>query len=141
MNAKTRPVRVRKRGSATLTLPVSPSRKHPERFADLSSGATGSRIDEFSHRRGRPLISLENQRQNAFALIASPLGSITDVVTFQPSPLWEPYVDALLARKGAIESPSDPLSTSERKTGLVRINPPSLALTADCHIHVLRRAA
>jgi hypothetical protein len=30
---------------------------------------------------------------------------------------------------------------TERKTGLVRTKAPSLSLTADCHIHMLRKAA
>jgi hypothetical protein len=33
-------------------------------------------------------------------------------------PHWEPYVDAVLAKKRAAESASDSVSASERKTGL-----------------------
>jgi hypothetical protein len=40
------------------------------------------------------------------------------LVTFKPWPHWEPYVDAVLARKAATESAGDPVSTSGRKTGL-----------------------
>ena len=41
------------------------------------------------------------------------------VLAFRPLPHGEPYVDAVLAReKTATESGSDPVSTSERKTGL-----------------------
>jgi hypothetical protein len=38
-------------------------------------------------------------------------------VTFKPWPHWEPYVDAVLARKAATE-PTGFVSTSERKTGV-----------------------
>lgn len=60
------------------------------------------------------------------------------VVTFKPLPHFEPYVAAVLAQRAAAESGSNRVSTSERKTGLVRTLPPYL--TADAHIH-LRRAA
>ena len=33
-------------------------------------------------------------------------------------PHWEPYVDAVLAKKRAAESASDSVSASERKTGV-----------------------
>jgi hypothetical protein len=35
-------------------------------------------------------------------------------------PHWEPYVDAVLAKKRAAESASDSASASERKTGVKR---------------------
>ena len=40
------------------------------------------------------------------------------VVTFKPLPHFEPYVAAVLAKRAAAESGSNPVSTSERKTGL-----------------------
>ena len=40
------------------------------------------------------------------------------VVTFKPLPHFEPYVAAVLAKRAAAESGSNPVSTSERKTGV-----------------------
>jgi len=40
------------------------------------------------------------------------------VVTFKPLPYFEPYVAAVLAKRAVAESGSNPVSTSERKTGL-----------------------
>ena len=42
------------------------------------------------------------------------------VVTFKPLPHFEPYVAAVLAQRAAAESGSNPVSTSERKTGVKR---------------------
>jgi hypothetical protein len=38
-------------------------------------------------------------------------------VTLKALPQWEPYVEAVLARKMTTESASDPVSTSGRTTG------------------------
>jgi hypothetical protein len=44
------------------------------------------------------------------------------VVTFKPLPHFEPYVAAVFAKR-ASESDSNPVSTSERKTGLEPATP------------------
>jgi hypothetical protein len=60
-------------------------------------------------------------------------------IEFRAKPIWEPYVEAVLARQRQVVDEPPTVITSERKTGLVRINPPSLMLTAECHIHLLRK--
>jgi len=57
-------------------------------------------------------------------------------IEFRAKPIWEPYVEAVLARQKQEQDALATVTTSERKTGLVRINPPSL--TAGGHIHLLR---
>jgi hypothetical protein len=53
------------------------------------------------------------------------------LVTFKALPHVEPYVEAVLARKRATESGSDPVSTSERKTGLYVRNVETTRLVRD----------
>jgi hypothetical protein len=63
------------------------------------------------------------------------------VVTFKPSPHFEPYVAAVLAKRAAAESGSNPVSASERKTGLLRTNPPARLARTERDSLILRRAA
>ena len=44
-------------------------------------------------------------------------------VEFRPRPIWEPYVEAVLARQRQEEIPLPPVITSERKTGLEPATP------------------
>jgi len=53
------------------------------------------------------------------------------VVTFKPLPHFEPYVAAVLAKRAAAESGSNPVSTSERKTGLYVRNVETVRLVRD----------
>jgi hypothetical protein len=39
-------------------------------------------------------------------------------IEFRPKPIWEPYVEAVLARQREGQETSAPVTTSERKTGL-----------------------
>jgi len=64
-----------------------------------------------------------DERKRMLALIFMEIGAdhVEDkrlLVTFKPWPHWEPYVDAVLARKAATQSAGEPVSTSERKTGV-----------------------
>jgi hypothetical protein len=64
-----------------------------------------------------------DERKRMLALIfmeirADHVGGKRLLVTFKPWPHWEPYVDAVLARKAATESAGDRVETSERKTGV-----------------------
>ena len=63
------------------------------------------------------------------------------VVTFKALPHWEPYLEAVLAKQTATESASDPVSTSERKTGLLRAaGGPRVAINAEGNLVPLRHA-
>jgi len=53
------------------------------------------------------------------------------VVTFKPLPHFEPYVAAVLAKRAAAESSSNPASTSERKTGVKRAEVITVQLVRD----------
>ena len=44
-------------------------------------------------------------------------------VEFKPKPIWEPYVEAVLARQRQGELPPPTVITSERKTGLEPATP------------------
>ena len=50
-------------------------------------------------------------------------------VEFRPRPIWEPYVEAVLARRRQEEIPSPVVITSERKTGF---EPATLSLARRC---------
>jgi hypothetical protein len=39
-------------------------------------------------------------------------------IEFRPKPIWEPYVEAVLARQRQEQDTVTPVTTSERKTGL-----------------------
>jgi hypothetical protein len=41
-------------------------------------------------------------------------------IEFRPKPIWEPYVEAVLARQRQGQNTAVPVTTSERKTGLVK---------------------
>jgi hypothetical protein len=41
-------------------------------------------------------------------------------IEFRPKPIWEPYVEAVLARQRQEQTASPAVSTSERKTGVKR---------------------
>jgi hypothetical protein len=49
------------------------------------------------------------------ALIRATKGSRFE---FRPRPIWEPYVEAVLARQRQEQNPSPAATTSERKTGV-----------------------
>ena len=53
------------------------------------------------------------------------------LVTFKALPHWESYAEAVLARKTATESASDPVSTSERKTGVKHAEVITIRLVLD----------
>ena len=44
-------------------------------------------------------------------------------VEFRPRPIWEPYVEAVLARQRQEQDALIPVTTSERKTGLEPATP------------------
>jgi len=63
-------------------------------------------------------------------------------IEFRPKPIWEPYVEAVLARQRQGQNTAVPVTTSERKTGL-RVPKRTFDLlrqTTD-RVVVIRRAA
>jgi hypothetical protein len=54
---------------------------------------------------------------SAVAILAMAI-DVHDLKSELRLPHWEPYVDAVLAKKRAAESASDSVSASERKTGV-----------------------
>ena len=45
-------------------------------------------------------------------------------IEFRPKPIWEPYVEAVLARQRQQQATPPAVTTSERKTGLEPATPP-----------------
>ena len=56
-------------------------------------------------------------------------------IEFRPKPIWEPYVEAVLARQRQGQNTAVPVTTSERKTGL------ELAVGTHSHTPSARRWA
>ena len=50
-------------------------------------------------------------------------------IEFRPKPIWEPYVEAVLARQRQGQDTPGPVPTSERKTGF---EPATLSLARKC---------
>ena len=52
-------------------------------------------------------------------------------IEFRPKPIWEPYVEAVLARQRQGQNTAVPVTTSERKTGLdMPVAHPTIAVHA-----------
>ena len=63
-------------------------------------------------------------------------------IEFRPKPIWEPYVEAVLARQRQDQAASPAVTTSERKTGLLRAaRGPRVAINAEGNVVPLRHAA
>ena len=54
-------------------------------------------------------------------------------IEFRPKPIWEPYVEAVLARQRQKQATSPAVTTSERKTGLYVPNVETTRLVRDDH--------
>ena len=52
-------------------------------------------------------------------------------IEFRPKPIWEPYVEAVLARQRQEQAASPAVTTSERKTGLYVPNVETTQLVRD----------
>jgi hypothetical protein len=61
-------------------------------------------------------------------------------IEFKPRPIWEPYVEAVLARQPQEQTPSPAVTTSERKTGLRPGGGPGRAWD-DTRLRIVRLAA
>ena len=62
-------------------------------------------------------------------------------IEFRPKPIWEPYVEAVLARQRQGQNTAVPVTTSERKTGLEPVKGPARRLEPEMGGVALRRAA
>jgi hypothetical protein len=63
-------------------------------------------------------------------------------IAFKARPIWEPYVEAVLARQRQVVDEPPTVITSERKTGLLRAaRGPRVVINGDGDLVPLRRAA
>ncbi|HAF08665.1 MAG TPA: hypothetical protein DCK98_01085 [Chloroflexi bacterium] len=85
----------------------------------------------------------DEEKKRVLQLIFSEIGADHTVdglkIEFRPRPVWEPYVEAVLARQRQAQDAPGPVTTSERNTGLGRAAR-SLRVR-DGGLELLRRAA
>ena len=67
-------------------------------------------------------VMTDEEKKRVLQMIFSEIGADHTVdglkIEFRPRPVWEPYVEAVLARQRQGQDTLTPVTTSERKTGL-----------------------
>jgi hypothetical protein len=77
----------------------------------------------------------DEEKKRVLQMIFSEIGADHTVdglkIEFRPRPIWEPYVEAVLARQRQGLDTLTPVTTSERKTGLYVPNVETVRLVRD----------
>ena len=90
-------------------------------------------------------VMTDEEKKRVLQMIFSEIGADHTIdglkIEFRSRPIWEPYVEAVLARQRQEQDTLVPVTTSERKTGLEPAVRPSTLRVRDGGLDLLRRAA